>query len=255
MTNRNQSLRSFFPAVRACVMLLLLSSWLPCLAQAPANSPEGSWQGTLGAGTVKLRVVLTFTKSSSGEYKGILDSLDQGATIPADKVTLNDEKIRVDFERVNGFYEGAFNQDGSELTGTWTQNGVTQPLAFKRAQANAPTKDEAKPAAAEKPFTSPIDVLVPIAPTAFQADGKTHLVYELHITNYSGQNATLARIETLSDAVSSLARLEQADLLANVLLIGNRQAAGMDKLSIPPGHGDRIHVGHAGRSGQGSRRH
>ena len=32
-----------------------------------------------------------------------------------------------------------------------------------------------------------------------------------------------------------MARLEQADLLTNVLLIGNRQAAGMDKLSIPPG--------------------
>ena len=46
-------------------LLLLLSVCLPCLAQAPANSPEGSWQGTLGAGTVKLRLVLTLTKSAT----------------------------------------------------------------------------------------------------------------------------------------------------------------------------------------------
>jgi murein DD-endopeptidase MepM/ murein hydrolase activator NlpD len=227
MTHSNRTFRC-----AALMLLLLLSACLPGLSQTPAPTLEGSWQGTLGG---KLRLVLTLTKSGSGEYKGILDSLDQGATIPADKVTLNGEKLRVDFERVNGFYEGTLNQDGSEISGTWTQNNAKQPLAFKRSQASATAKDQGKPAAAEKPFTSPIDVLVPIAPTAFQADGKTHLVYELHITNYSGQNATLVRIETLGDAGGSLARLEQADLLTNVLLIGNRQAAGMDKLSIPPG--------------------
>ena len=226
MKNSNRSSRC---AVFA--FLLLAFAWRPAPAQAPAPGLEGSWEGTLGG---KLRLVLTFTKSGSGDYKAIMDSVDQGATLPADKVTLNGEKLRVDFERINGFYEGELNPNGTEINGTWTQNGIKQPLVFKRTQP-ADKKDEAKPATAEKPFTSPIDVLVPIAPTAFQADGKTHLVYELHITNYSGQNATLARIETVDDAGSSLARLEPVDLLANVLLIGNRQAAGMDKLSIPPG--------------------
>lgn len=235
MTHTNQPLRGPSLAARACLLLLLLSACLPCLAQAPVNTPEGSWQGTLGAGTVKLRVVLTFTKSGSGEYKGILDSVDQGATIPADKVTLNGEKLRVDFERVNGFYEGAFNQDWSEIAGTWTQNGVTQPLAFKRVQASSATKEDAKPAAAEKPFTAPIDVVVPTPPIAFPANNKTHLAYELHVTNFSTQSVTLSRIEVLGGSGNSLARLEQSDLLADVLLIGNRQAAGMDKLNLVPG--------------------
>src|SRR5689334_12834828 len=122
------------PAARACIALLLLSVCLPCFAQSPASAPEGSWKGTLGAGTVKLRLVLTITQPAAGSYKAILESLDQGATIPADKVALNGDKLRVDFERVNGFYEGVLNKDATEITGTWTQNGAAQPLAFKRAE-------------------------------------------------------------------------------------------------------------------------
>src|SRR5690242_1834123 len=137
MTHSNRSFRC-----AALMFLLLLSACLTALSQTPTATLEGSWQGTLGG---QLRLVLTFTKSGSGEYKGILDSLDQGATIPADKVTLNGEKLHVDFERVNGFYEGTINQDGSEIAGTWTQNNVKQPLAFKRSQASATAKDQGKP--------------------------------------------------------------------------------------------------------------
>jgi murein DD-endopeptidase MepM/ murein hydrolase activator NlpD len=241
MINANQSSRCAPRAAHACV-LLLLAACLPCLAQAPANTPEGSWQGTLGAGAVKLRVVLTLTKSAAGDYKGILDSVDQGATIPADKVSLNGDKLRVDFARVNGFYEGVIHQDGSEISGTWTQNSISQPLAFKRAQAGSAAKEEAKPTSAEKPFTAPIDVTVPLAPIAFQADGKTHLAYELHITNFSAQSITLARIEVLGDSENSLTRLDQSDLLAIVLVIGNYQAVGMDKLSFAPGQMANVYM-------------
>jgi murein DD-endopeptidase len=87
----------------------------------------------------------------------------------------------------------------------------------------------------EKPFTSPIDVVVPLAPTAFQADGKTHLAYELHVTNFSGQSIALASVEVLSDSGSTLSRVEVSDLVANVSSPGNRQASGMDKLNIGAG--------------------
>ena len=80
-------------------------------------------------------------------------------------------------------------------------------------------------------------------PTAFQADGKTHLAYELHITNFSGQNAvTLSRVEVLGDSASPLARMEKSDLLANTLLIGNYQAAGMDKPNLAPGQMANVYV-------------
>lgn len=218
-----------------CVVTLLLSASLLCLAQSPTNSPEGSWKGTLGAGTVKLRLVLAITQPSTGVYKAVLESLDQGATIPADKVTLNGDKLRIDFERVNGFYEGVINKDATEIAGTWTQNASTQPLAFKRAEAGTATKEDAKPASTEKPLTSPIDVDVPLAPTAFQADGKTHLAYELHITNFSGTSIALVSVDVLSDPGVTLSRIDVSDLVANVYSPGNRQATGMDKLNIGGG--------------------
>src|SRR5256885_12782309 len=117
---------------RAFFVLLLLSSFLPCLAQAPINSLEGSWQGTLEAGGAKLRLVMTFTRPAGGDYQAVLDSIDQGATIPANKFALNGDKLRIDFEKVNGFYEGVLNKDGSEITGTWTQAPNSLPLTFKR---------------------------------------------------------------------------------------------------------------------------
>src|SRR4029077_19198439 len=75
------------------------------------------------------------------------------------------------------------------------------------------------------------------------ADSKTHLAYELHITNFSAQSTvTLARVEVLSDSGSPLARMEQSDLLANILLIGNYQATGMDKLNLAPGQMANVYV-------------
>jgi murein DD-endopeptidase MepM/ murein hydrolase activator NlpD len=233
---------SRFASVTARFSLLLLAVCLSCLAQAPVNSLEGSWQGTLEAGGAKLRLVITFTRPAGGDYQAVLDSIDQGATIPANKFALNGDKLRVDFEKVNGFYEGVLNKDGSEITGTWTQALNSLPLTFKRAGPGTTTKEDAKPAAS-KPFSVPIDVTIPMPPTAFQADGKTHLAYELHITNFSAQSSvTLARVEVLSDSGNPLARMEQSDLLANTLLIGNYQAAGTDKLDLAPGQMANVYV-------------
>src|SRR5262249_28252926 len=158
----------------------------------------------------------------------------QGATIPAEKVTVNGDKLRADFPRVNGFYEGTINQAATETTGTWTQNG-TLPLIFKRADSSAKsaeTKSEAKPASGEKPFTSPIDVSVSIPRTSFQADGKTHLAYELHIVNFNSLHTTLSQIEVLSDTGAELERSGQTELIADLLPVGNREATGTDKLNI-----------------------
>jgi murein DD-endopeptidase len=214
-------------------LLMLLCAW--CQGQTPSTDLAGAWQGTLGAGTVQLRLVLTFTSSGNGQYTAILDSVDQGATIPADKVTVNEGKLRMEFARVKGFYEGVINKEGATMAGTWTQNGAAQPLSFKRATSEPSQKSDAKPATAEKPFTSPVDVMVPLPPTAVQGDGKTYLVYELHLTNFGGQSATLSQIEAVDEKGATLLRLGPNELGASVLLVGNRQAMGADKLNIGPG--------------------
>jgi murein DD-endopeptidase MepM/ murein hydrolase activator NlpD len=96
-------------------------------------------------------------------------------------------------------------------------------------------KKDALPATLPKPFIVPMDVTVPLAPTAFQADGKTHLAYELHITNFSGQGVSLAHIEVLSDSGVTISKVDSSGLIADVNAPGNRQATGIDKLKIGSG--------------------
>ncbi|MBK9436544.1 MAG: hypothetical protein IPN51_00860 [Chloracidobacterium sp.] len=61
------------------LILLLLAglSW-QAFAQTPAKGIEGTWNGTLDAGSAKLRLVVTVTKSEAGVYTGSFESVDQG---------------------------------------------------------------------------------------------------------------------------------------------------------------------------------
>jgi hypothetical protein len=57
------------------------------------------------------------------------------------------------------------------------------------------------------PIDLPIEMDVPIAPTPVKADGKTHLVYELHLTNFVSSELTLTfkdRIQFLTSGGQSL---------------------------------------------------
>src|SRR5271167_3592591 len=56
----------------------------------------------------------------------------------------------------------------------------------------------AQPEHTPKPVTAPIDIVVPIAPTAFQADGEMHLVYELHASNCGKWDCALTRVEVVT---------------------------------------------------------
>ena len=80
------------------MLLFLLGLSCQVFGQTPATGFEGSWQGTLEAGGQKLRLVVTVTKSDAGTYAGKLDSLDQGATIPIDTITVNGDAVRLEIK-------------------------------------------------------------------------------------------------------------------------------------------------------------
>ena len=58
----------------------------------------------------------------------------------------------------------------------------------------------------------PVEMMVPIAPTPVKGDGKTHLAYELHLTNFAPLELTLARLEVLGGDGKPLAEYEAAEL-------------------------------------------
>jgi hypothetical protein len=57
-----------------------------------------------------------------------------------------------------------------------------------------------------------LDLWVSRPPVPMRADGKTHLVYELSITNLGSDAVTLSRIEVLSEGGAILARYDGGDL-------------------------------------------
>jgi uncharacterized protein len=132
------------------MLLFLLGLSCQVFGQTSAKDFEGSWQGTLEAGGTKLRLTLTVTKSDAGAYAAKLDSLDQGATIPIDIITVNIDAVRLEMKSVEAVFEGVLNKERTELTGKFTQGGQELPLTFKREQAAAiapkPKPDYSAPA-------------------------------------------------------------------------------------------------------------
>ena len=141
------------------MLLLLLGLSCQVFGQTPAKDVEGSWQGTLEVAGQKLRLVLTVTKSDAA-YTGKLDSLDQGATIPIDTITVNGDAVRLEIKSLAVVFEGALNKERTELSGKFSQGGEQYPLTFKRSeQAAVTTTPTPKPkpdysAPADAPYTA-----------------------------------------------------------------------------------------------------
>src|SRR5713101_6965516 len=72
----------------------------------------------------------------------------------------------------------------------------------------------------------PVDVVVPIAPTPVRADGKQHLVYELHVTNFRAPNLELIEADVIDeDSSAVLARPGAPADLSEKRIIGGGMRA------------------------------
>jgi murein DD-endopeptidase len=232
---------------------LLLASGSLAQSQAAdsANGIEGVWAGVLGG---QLHLVVTITKSGSGELSGTMNSVDQHAVLALGNVTLHGSAVRFEVPRVGGVYEGQLKKNGRDISGSWTQTSeAAQALDFTRsaesgeasggtsngtsdrasngnsASAQAAPKAEHTP----KPLLLGFNAVIPIAPTAFKADGKWHLVYELHISNMDKWDYAFTRIEVVSAdaAQKTLATFSGADLDGMFIHPGLPNAEKVSKLA------------------------
>ena len=237
------------------ILAALFAAVLPARSLAQQKAAEktaeendddiaGSWQGTLGSGAVKLHLVITLQKKPDGTYSGNLNSVDQSAILPIETATAHGDAVRFEVKKVGGVYEGVRIKVNA-IQGTWTQTGVvSQPLALTRTgklsaaqpppNSSAASNSTAPVARTPKPLTAPLDVVVPIAPTAFQADAKWHLAYELHVTNLARWECALTRVEVVAAGAAhkSLASFSGADLAAMMVHPGQ---TAPDTSRIAPG--------------------
>jgi murein DD-endopeptidase len=206
-------------------------------AASSANGIEGVWAGMLGG---QLHLVVTITKSGSGELGGTMNSVDQHAILELSNVTLRGDAVRFEVPRVGGVYEGRLKKNGNDISGSWTQTSeAAQALDFTRsAEPGAAAEGTAEQAAPKpehtpKPLLLGFNAVIPIAPTAFKADGKWHLVYELHISNMDKWEYAFTRIDVVSAdaAQKTLASFSGADLDGMFIHPGLPNAGKVSKLA------------------------
>jgi murein DD-endopeptidase MepM/ murein hydrolase activator NlpD len=99
----------------------------------------------------------------------------------------------------------------------------------------AATAAEATPpnrrAAARGPIDLPVEMMVPIAPAPVRGDGKTHLAYELHLTNFAPSELTLSRLEVMGSNDQVLAEYEGTELSGRLARPGAPQSVEKQRLA------------------------
>jgi hypothetical protein len=111
---------------------------------APVGSPaiQGNWKGELEIGQTILRLALKIGRAADGAYRGTMDSVDQGAKgIPMSSITFTPPTVHLEWAGLGARFEGALNDDGTEMTGTFNQGPAKDvPLTFARISSPSAAK-------------------------------------------------------------------------------------------------------------------
>ena len=91
---------------------------------------DGDWEGVLQAGAQRLRLEVHIQSTAEGLAVG-LDSLDQGASIPATAAKVEDDELNALFLSIAGELKMRVGANPDTLVGTWIQ-GPSLPLTLKR---------------------------------------------------------------------------------------------------------------------------
>jgi uncharacterized protein len=111
----------------------LIAGFALAAAGRAQTGMEGSWQGTLEAGAVKLRIGLHISKDAGG-WTSTFDSIDQGARgLPVKVTTVSGQTLHFEMPAMAIQFDGTLSADGTRIAGTFTQ-GAEIPMVFKRVE-------------------------------------------------------------------------------------------------------------------------
>ena len=120
-------MKSMFRAV-----LLLVCFFSPTMAESDGSGIQGTWDGVLEAGAVRLSVVIHVSQAADGSLTANLDSPDQGALgIPIDTISFENSILRFELKGIGASFQGTLNKERSEIVGEF-QQGRAMPLVLTR---------------------------------------------------------------------------------------------------------------------------
>lgn len=91
---------------------------------------EGDWTGTIASNGS--RVVLMLANDSDGRSSAVLINQDEGDLRIPGVAEHNGASLSVELGVISGSYRATLSEDGTELSGTYTQKGRSIPLTFRR---------------------------------------------------------------------------------------------------------------------------
>jgi uncharacterized protein (TIGR03435 family) len=117
-----------------------LTLWMMALAAfqgsaLQAQNINGNWQGTLQAGTQKVRIVFKIALENN-KLTASLRTVDQPSPPIATTIAWDGSTVKMTIPAANGKYEGKLSADGNSIAGTWTQGS---PVALNLARATPET--------------------------------------------------------------------------------------------------------------------
>ncbi len=131
--------------------LILFGVALAMAQENPTQKVAGDWQGVLDAGAVKLRLVVHL-RVEDNALRGTMDSPDQGTNgLKIDSVMFENSTLKFLMSVLGASYEGTLNQNADEISGKFTQGGVTLPLNLKRGTVASMTPPK-RPQNPTKPY-------------------------------------------------------------------------------------------------------
>jgi len=112
----------------------------PSLEQLSFETPPGGssdirgyWQGKLEIDPLSLRLLLKIGKAADGSYAGTMDSPDQGSKdLPMTSITFSSPSVHLEWKALGASFHGDLNQDGTQMSGNFSQLGRSFPLTFDR---------------------------------------------------------------------------------------------------------------------------
>lgn len=127
-------------ALAAVFAVPISATTAPLFAQEAGEGPEpadvvGDWEGVLAVeqAGVEYRLVFHIDGAEDGSLSATLDSPDQGAFgIPCQAPEVTGKEVTVPVAAVAGQYRATVSDDGSMMSGTWSQSGMDFPLNLER---------------------------------------------------------------------------------------------------------------------------
>ncbi len=92
---------------------------------------RGVWDGTLDAGSLKLRFLLTVSESTDG----VTMTMETGAQDVRDLVVtlmIQGDEVRLNVPALGAVYVGTLDEGGETISGTWRQADARLPLTFAK---------------------------------------------------------------------------------------------------------------------------